>query len=170
MDDPLLTRSLLLLGPDAAPVLRLFAALTRLLPVLTDHDTYQRLQRRCGIAPQRIVSLPWHPGRLADARRKRAAGTTPPLVHVTRVRLPSQVWYLVTDGMHRAWAAREAGLCRLGAYIDGEVRCQPEDFQLRCVRGSWELWRRHHPRTYLGEVRPDVLPTARALGVSNETA
>ena len=59
MDD-IYSRSLDLLGADAAPVLRHFAALQRLLPALTDHDTRQ-LGRRCGIAPQHIVSLPWHP-------------------------------------------------------------------------------------------------------------
>ena len=165
MDD-IYSRSLDLLGADAAPVLRHFAALQRLLPALTDHDTRQ-LGRRCGIAPQHIVSLPWHPRRLAEARGLRAAGTRPPPVHVTRFLVQAQVWYLVTDGMHRAWAAREAGVPRLGAYIDGEVRCHPEAFHLRHVRGLWELWR-VDTRTYVGEVAPDLLSTARAFGVSTD--
>ena len=168
--DPIYTRSLALLGPDAAPVLRHFAALYRLLPALNDHHDTRLFKRHCGIAPQRIVSLPWHPDRLADAQRQRAAGTTPPPVHVTRFLIQSQVWYLVSDGMHRAWAAREAGASRLGASINGEVRCHPEAFHLRCVRGIWELWHRDNPREYIGEVDPDLLSTARALGVSTTPA
>jgi hypothetical protein len=132
--DEIYSRSLDLLGSDWAPTLRLYAALQRLLPVLTDHDT-RRFTYRCAVAPERVVSLPWHPGRLRDAREKRAAGTTPPLIHVTRFRHPLQTWYLVTDGMHRAWAAREAGAYRIGARIEGEVVCHPEHYHLRHVRG-----------------------------------
>jgi hypothetical protein len=108
-------------------------------------------------------------------------------VHVTRYRLGAHVWYLVTDGMHRAWAAREAGAARLGARVEGEVRCYPEDFQVQRRQGGWELWQVKHlfdrgpsagrawdpswgvcHGVYSRAVCPDWLAMAYALGVGPE--
>jgi hypothetical protein len=160
-------RTLRLVGADAEPLVRLHATLQDLLPALADHEHYILLNRPCGVSPQRILALPWHPGRLADARRRRQAGSKPPPLKLTRIRLPDAVWYQVSDGMHRAWAAREAGVKRIGAYVDCEVPCDPARVQLRHRYGRWELWE-PCPRglALIGEIPPTWLPVAQELGVA----
>jgi hypothetical protein len=160
-------RTLAVVGAAAEPVVRLHATLDTLLPAMADHEHYIPLKRYGGIAPERILTLPWSPRRLAECRQRLAAGTKPPPITVTRIRLPRVVWYLVSDGTHRAWAAREAGVRRIGAYIDSEVPCRPEQFRLAQRYGRWELWQQHPLGWALVGDAPSVwFPVAQALGVA----
>jgi hypothetical protein len=163
------------LGVNDTLLVRRITALLALLPALYDgysEDDYLPLKRRCGIAPTSILALPWHPARLADARRQLHLGRKAPLVRVTRYRVGRRCWYIPTDGIHRSWAARELGKARIGALIDGEIVCRPEQYLLRKQHATWTIWQRlseGHTR-FVMVVAPDWLDMALELGVCDARA
>ena len=163
------------LGVSDTLLVRRITALLALLPALYDDyndDDYLRLTQRCGIAPTGILALPWHPARLADARRHLHLGHKAPLVKVTHYRVGRRRWYIPTDGIHRSWAARELGQARIGAHIDGEIVCRPEQYMLSERNATWTLWHRlaeGHMR-FVMVVEPDWMDTALELGVCDARA
>jgi hypothetical protein len=73
-------------GVHDARLVRRITALRALLPAQYDGynaDDYLPLTRRCDIAPTGILALPWHPARLAEARRHLHLGRKAPPVRVT---------------------------------------------------------------------------------------
>jgi hypothetical protein len=100
------------------------------------------------VDPQRILAEAWHDGRLAEAKRRLAAGEKAPAIRVVGYRWNSD-WtiYDPSDGIHRTIAARDAGR-RVKAKITGYNHIRPQQFVL-C---DFDLWREIDARDRLEHV------------------
>ena len=126
-------------GTQAAATAIAPSARSRLLTAVADLDTWRPLDRVVAVSVVRVLAVAWNPGRLARCKQRLAAGERAPALHVSRYWLHGEPWYLLSDGNHRAVAAREAGLTRIRARIGGEVWCDPANHVLDDRR---QLWRK----------------------------
>src|SRR5262245_17562531 len=147
MDDIAYHNSVTLLGPTAEPIIRQTAILHRLLPYLYTHVGDRPLHWYGGVDPRKVLTLPWSERRLAATRELRHTGQRPPLAQLTRVRVSDDTWYMVNDGQHRVWAAREVGARRIGAYVDWEIVACPSWFYLQFTHEEWIVWQHILPAT-----------------------
>jgi hypothetical protein len=86
----------------------------------------------------RVLARAWSPERLAEARKRLAAGEQAPPIEVTGCCIDrGPIFYVVADGMHRTIAHHEAGL-QIKARIDDYWLLQPAAFVLR----KNSLWKR----------------------------
>ncbi len=114
-----------------------------LLPALHDvgaSETIVSINAVEMIPPDRVLAWPWSEVRLSEARQRLVRCEPVDPIEVTRYRIGKQVWYSPIDGNHRAWAAREAGLTHVDAYIRGEVQCRPDQYLIMERLGVPALW------------------------------
>ena len=120
------------------------------------------------IALSRVLAWAWAPGRLERCRERLAAGERAPAIEVSRYLLQGDAYYTVSDGRHRATAAREAGHTRIRARIGSECRCEPGKCWLDTQSGS--LWREQPGKGWLtlvsvGTLSPEVQQALLSVGV-----
>jgi hypothetical protein len=116
------------------------------------------------VDPQRILAEAWHDGRLAEAKRRLAAGEKAPAIRVVGYRWNSD-WtiYDPSDGIHRTVAARDAGR-KVKARITGYYRLKPGEF----VVWREQVWKRANggaPDYVVSEVSTEEHAVLAALGV-----
>lgn len=112
--------------------------------------------------PKLVLAESWAPYRLLRCREQLAAGLQAPPIAVVGFRLGRrQVFYGVSDGMHRTVAHREAGR-KVKARIGGYHRVEPTPHAL------WQdhVWRREEQGLrMIGDAPDELHPVLLALGV-----
>jgi hypothetical protein len=121
------------------------------------------LDRRYPVRLDRVLYTAWKPSRLERCREKLAQGLTAPAIKLVGLKLGSETWYSVTDGMHRCAARAEAGKTHINALVSGYHVCDPSSFIL--WRG--DVWREASDgaRQWVWEPTPDTVPVLRKIGV-----
>lgn len=147
------------------------AVMAALLPALAELDDWQPVGHTVSISLARVQAVAWNPGRLARCAARLAAGERAPAIHVSRYWLHGEAYYTLSDGNHRAIAARQAGHKRIRATIGGENWCKPEKYFLDTERAS--LWRSVVHKIYgpvitqvLWDIEPGVQQALLSVGVN----
>lgn len=143
--------------------------MAELLPLLADFEHSRSLSHTASISLARVQAWPWRQDRLQRCAERLAAGERAPAIHVQRYWLHGEAYYTLSDGHHRATAAKQAGHKRIRARIGGECWCMPAVHWLDAQRGS--LWREtEYPGRLklvsVGDLRPEVQEALLAVGVN----
>lgn len=111
-----------------------------LLVATADHDnTWQPLNYIHAISTDRVLAMAWNDFRLQRAIQRLADGEKAPPIHVSRYWLYGEAYYILSDGNHRAIAARNAGHKFIMARISGEATSHLHNCYLEVLAGR--LWR-----------------------------
>ena len=115
--------------------------------------------------PKLILAEAWSPYRLERCREQLAAGLEAPAINVVSSRIAlQQVFYGVSDGMHRTVAHREAGV-RVKARIGGYNLIEPVWYTLRQA----QVWRREGQGSRaVTDVPEGLRPVLLTLGVEGD--
>lgn len=141
--------------------------LIQALCLLGSRSDWVEVKRREQIPLDQVLAVAWSDARLERCRRLLAEGSTPDPIQVSRYRVGEAVYYTLSDGNHRAVAAKMAGHTLIVAEVEGECTCTCDQFAVDEATG-W-LWKDVSPgvqeRVNTHRLSVDEITALKRLGV-----